>query len=440
MYFFILGNNPTLSMAEIQSLIVQILSPMTTKIIEFSDEVLILETKEKIDAENLQKQLGGTIKIGQILTQTNADLRQIKADIFLKELLEKLKTLKKVSFGFSVYQLDISANAKKLMPQINKLAMEIKTKLKNQGIASRWVISKKRTLSSVIVNKNKLLNQGAEFCFFLKRKSTQIDTQINADIDVNQRSNQRELVYLGKTLSCQEFEEYEFYDFARPARKIEEGMLPPKLAKIMINLAQMPKKATILDPFCGSGTILQEAIRLGYQHIIGADVSKKAVDNTKTNLKWLAENLQTNFNVQIFQTDVRKISKKIPENSVDAIVTEPYLGPLQISDLRFKIKDLILELSNLYLAAFLEFKKILKVNGKIVIIFPIFQINKSRIFLPILDDLKKEWRIISLIPENLKKHPVIKLTPRNSIIYSRPKQKVLREIFIIEQVSRVKNL
>jgi len=409
---------------------------MTPDIIELAEEALILDTVPlaqrrstqiplcgtqinpallKIEAENLQKQLGGTIKIGKILTQIHADLTQINAEIFLKELLkEKNKIKQKIFFGFSLYKLDESINLKNILPQIKKIAIEIKNKLKERGISSRWVSSHERALSSVIVQKNKLLTQGAEFCLFVDK----------------------EKIYFGRTLSCQKFEEYEFYDFARPAREIEKGMLPPKLAQIMINLSQASLNGTILDPFCGSGTILQAALLLGYQNVLGTDLNIEAIMNTKKNLEWLGEKLKIKNlmqNLKIFQCDVQKLSEKISQNSIEAIVTEPYLGPIKKSDIKNQISKIITELSNLYLVAFKEFEKILKINGRVVIIFPVFQIDKKRYFLPILDKLKKNWQIINPIPEELRKNPVIQTTSRNSIIYFRTNQKVLREIFVFQK-------
>jgi len=463
-YFFILGRNPTLSVAEILSLINTNLITNNTnireicgkfvKIREISEEVLILETKEKLDCQKLQARLGGTIKIGQILTLINADLTQIGADLFLKEL----SVNSKVYFGFSLYNLEKGINLKSLKLQIKKLALEIKKKLKEKNIFSRWVESKERILSSVIVQKNKLLTQGAEFCFFL---GTQMNADKNTDqygsISENLCTNQRESAYVGKTLTCQKFEEYERMDFGRPARKIEEGMMPPKLAKIMINLAQAPENGVILDPFCGSGTIVQEAVLNGYKNIVGTDINQEAVHDTELNLGWLttrfkkpattetqndsetqrtsvSQRLQENINISLFQSDVRNLSQEIPQNSIDAIITEPYLGPIKISNIKYQKSKITSELSNLYLAAFREFKKVLKKNGRVVIIFPVFKIDKKLYFLPILDQIQKSgWQIFNPIPENLRNNAIIKITNRGSIIYSRPDQKVLREIFIFTQ-------
>jgi tRNA G10 N-methylase Trm11 len=340
--------------------------------------------------------------------------------------------------------------------------MEIKNQLKKKGISSRWVISKEKILSSVIVLKNKLLAEGVEFCFLL-------GTQTHAEADADTRRNSqrqsalslRSSAYVGKTESCQQFEEYGQRDFGRPARNIEEGMLPPKLAKIMINLTQLPAQGTMLDPFCGSGTIIQEAMLMGYKNVIGCDISEGAVEATKANLNWFIKKLATaetrndsesqrnseiqnlQENISVYQSDVRNLSQKISLNSIDAIVTEPYLGPVKILNLKSQISNLVSELSDLYLKAFSEFKKILKSTGKIVIIFPVFsarggsafggKTNPQLHFLPILDELKKfGWQIVNPIPPELRKNPTIKITARNSIIYSRPNQQVLREIFILE--------
>lgn len=426
LYYFILGRNPTLSIAEIANLR-ELGDKHQWSTCCLSDEVLILKTKEKIDHQKLQRKLGGIIKIGYIIAQTGIDLTEINPDLFLNEL----PTSGKIFFGFSLYKLNQklkivclpvrqgnwklsvkggSVSGKK----IKELALKIKKELKEKGLSSRWVESKEEALSSVIVQKNKLLTSGAEFVFLISEKG----------------------FYLGKTLSCQQFEEYEFYDFTRPKRKIEEGMLPPKLVKIMINLAQVSERGIILDPFCGSGTILQEAVLMGYQNLIGTDISQEAIKNTQENIEWLLKSSKLKIQspkpqVKIQSLDVRNLSEKIPLNSVDAIVTEPYLGPLKIRNLKSEIRKIIERLNNLYLGAFSEFKKILKKEGKIVIIFPLFRINGKLHFLPILEDLKKSgWQIINPIPPELQKSPVIKNTPRGSIIYSRPDQFVLREIFV----------
>lgn len=395
-YFFILGKNPGLSILEITSQI-------NGKIINLSDSFLILQLPEKIDHNFWQEKLGGTIKIGLILGEQDGFKPSLAAKL--------LENFRRPHFGFSFYGSNNS-----LANQDKEWAMEIKNQLKQKNVSSRWVVAKEKSLSSVVIMKNKLITEGIEFCFLTTASKS----------------------YFGQTLSCQKFEDYSHRDFDRPARDIEEGMLPPKLAKIMINLAMVSNKQVVLDPFCGSGTILQEAILMGHQHLIGTDLSENAIANSQKNIKWLIENYSatTNFhlnsnNYQLFQADVRNISSKISSTSIDAIITEPYLGPIKNKYL--DIKKVINELSDLYLKAFNQFKKILKPTGKIVIIFPVFNLGNGLKFLPILEELKKmNWQIINPTPTKLKESSIIKTTVRGSILYARQDQQVLREIFIFE--------
>ncbi len=409
-YFFILGHNPTLSIAEI----ISVLSERAIEIKQVSSEVLVLGTEQKINVESLQNRLGGTIKIGEIIStnyESNTDLRitnkSVERDIINIVLKLLPKDFKKVYFGFSIYKLADQVDLAGLSKRIKDIALKIKKKLKEQGISCRWVSSKQKALSSVIVKRNKLLDQGAEIVLLVDKKR----------------------IFLGKTLTCQAFEEYSWRDFGRPARSIKKGMIPPKLGQIMINLGA-GKKGIFLDPFCGSGTILQEALLMGYKNIVGADKDRKAVANTKENLKWLASRFNKSLKrVKIFQSDVKNVSEKIGSKSVETIVTEPYLGPLRLQSFNYRI--IIKELSQLYLLAFKEFKKILKPGKRVIIVFPVFRIRKKQYFLPILDEIKKMgWQIELPIPVPLLKNSIIKTTYRRSIIYSRPGQRILREFFI----------
>ena len=408
-YFFILGLNSTLSVAEILAVLSQ--KSVIFSTIACSKSVLVIETENSLKPDFLD-QLGGSIKFGQIIKETP----EPKIDDF-KEFLPKIS--QKINFGFSVYKLDDSILDKKLKllsKNIYKLGLGLKNKLKEENASSRLVTSKEIQLSSVIVQKNKLLTQGIEFVLLVDEDN----------------------ILLGQTLAVQKFEEYGFRDFQRPSRDILSGMLPPKVAKMMINLAQADTNKTLLDPFCGSGTILQEALLLGYKNIIGSDISDKAIENTNSNLNWLKEK----FNVQnstsnIIKSDVKKLLEKIKVESVDFIVTEPYLGPpLKGNEKKQQLEKVLQELSDLYIQAFVEFKKVLKPKSRVVIIFPIFKLKNQSLSLDILDILDKikeiGFKTVDPIPEKSVNTSCVQVTENNSIIYSRPNQKILREIFIFE--------
>jgi 2-polyprenyl-3-methyl-5-hydroxy-6-metoxy-1,4-benzoquinol methylase len=102
----------------------------------------------------------------------------------------------------------------------------------------------------------------------------------------------------------QDIEAYGARDQARPARDARVGMLPPKLAQTIINLAagrpetRMDKhwdsadglgRFMVLDPFCGTGVILQEALLMGYS-VYGSDIEPRMAEYTKKNLQWLVSN------------------------------------------------------------------------------------------------------------------------------------------------------
>jgi len=239
--------------------------------------------------------------------------------------------------------------------------------------------------------------------------------------------SKKDKILIGQTQAIQSIEEEATLDFLRPHHEIKEGLIPPKLAKILINLASVRKEEAILDPFCGSGTILGQAFLMGYQYLIGSDKSQKAISQTKENMVWLKERFKREAKIEIFQSDVKEVWQRLPPSSVSAIIAEPFLGPLQIQDRKF-FSNIIENLSDLYLQAFESFKKVLKPGGRVVIIFPIFSAYGGSAkggkiktgVLPILEKISSlGWKKEKLSANN-----------RGSLIYSRPGQKVLREIFV----------
>ncbi len=292
--FFNLGNHPSLSVAELLSVFPE---NKTGSIL--SREIFLIDLPKEINAEELIKKLGGTIKIGLIKEKlTDLSFAKILAESI--KIIDDKKVDTKYHFGISVYG-HLKINTK-------KLGMEIKRHLKEKKKSCRWVSGKEDVLSSVIVEQNKLIRSGVEIVFFK-------DSQTNE-------------FYIGQTLAVQPFKELSYRDYGRPTRDDYSGMLPPKLAQIIINLAQADKNETLLDPFCGSGTVLAEAALMGYKNLIGSDISKKATNDTQVNLNWLQKKFKlSNFNLQLYTLDAVNLLAKIKTNSIGAIITETYLGP-----------------------------------------------------------------------------------------------------------------
>ncbi|MCS7120818.1 MAG: TRM11 family methyltransferase [Nitrososphaerota archaeon] len=94
--------------------------------------------------------------------------------------------------------------------------------------------------------------------------------------------------------------------------------MPPKLARCMVNLAQPRPGSLILDPFCGTGSILIEAGLIGCQ-VLGFDVKRYMVRGCGKNL--------TSFGIKpngLCVSDARLIPLR--NETVDCIVTDPPYG------------------------------------------------------------------------------------------------------------------
>jgi tRNA G10 N-methylase Trm11 len=418
-YAFILGRVYTLSLAEL----LQVLENQGSvyKILACSPEVVVLELDKPINAEALQVRLGGVIKIIRLF-----DTFQKKGKEYPSQVLATYFTFKRIKeyfheysgkkqFGVSIYNLDPSVRFRE---ESQRIAFLIKKILQEQAQSVRAVLPQfpAQFLSSVQVNENQLLQKGAEIVVIC--------------------GNQR--MFIGKTLVVQNYEDYGRRDYQRPARDEKVGMIPPKVAQTMINLA-LPLKSLeyILDPFCGSGTILQEAILMGYK-AVGSDLEQKMIENSERNLEWFRNRYHVPPNrYKLFKAHAAEISLRIPTTfKISAIVTEGTLGPIygkvpKKSEIASNFKSL----SKLYEQVFKEFKKTLPEGGKVVISLPAYKQRTAEYeFLPNLDfALNSDYTILDPLPEFLQiKYKFLRVTERKSVIYDRKDQVVAREIFIFQ--------
>ncbi len=371
-YIFVLGRNADLSVAEIKAVLQNL--HISFQVALETREVFLVDASN-LDPLQLNKILGGTVKIGVVCRVS--PMETLQETLNVKFLTEKIfaQTEHKIQFGISVYEGEDFSLIDQVVSQVDNLYREIKNKLSDYNYSLRFAFQKDRFLSSVVVSKNKLIQKGAEVLL----------------IPTNDG------IIIGKTLCVQEFEEFSKRDFGRPVRDMKSGVMPPKLARIMINLAQVSDDKTLLDPFCGSGTMLQEAYILGYKHILGRDVSEKAISDSRENIQWLLESSVEKVEVDIQKADVRTLSSTLKQK-VDAIAAEPYLGPTLHKELhRHEFEKVRIELERLYSAAFSEFKKILVNDGVVVFILPVFLRNRQRVYLDIFSNIEKlGFRKISL--------------------------------------------
>ena len=207
-------------------------------------EISILELEMSDFCTDIGR-LGGTQKLAVKLEEQPLD--------FLRKLPEG-----KITLGVSDYSEKASRKTASLE------ALKLKKILVRHGRSVRVVENKDATLSTATSLHNGLSGKN-------ERKVELIKTDKG----------------WYKVIGVQDIDAYARRDQARPARDAKVGMLPPKLAQILINLCgPLPEGATILDPFCGTGVVLQEALLMGYR-AYGTDLSERMVEYTEKNLEWL---------------------------------------------------------------------------------------------------------------------------------------------------------
>jgi|SaaInlStandDraft_6_1057023.scaffolds.fasta_scaffold62578_2 tRNA G10 N-methylase Trm11 len=201
-------------------------------------------------------------------------------------------------------------------------------------------------------------------------------------------------------------------DRLKPFADGRKGMLPPKVARIMVNLAlgkDYKKDQVLLDPFCGSGNILMEAGMLKIK-LIGVDINEEQLEGTRKNLNWLEIK---SFN--LFKLDATQLSKHL-KTKIDYIVTEPFMGKPNLRPDR--IKYVAKGLHKLYLGVLKNWLHILNPGGTVCMVFPVFQDEKKTYHLSDVIDDK------SLVGYNIK---------TRGLIYSRPHSKLKREIVVLKK-------
>jgi tRNA (guanine10-N2)-dimethyltransferase len=104
----------------------------------------------------------------------------------------------------------------------------------------------------------------------------------------------------------------------RPRKRpfFHPSAMPAKLARCMVNLAQPRKGDLVLDPFCGTATMLIEAGLIGCR-VVGFDAQRRMIRGSLRNLK--------HFEVEPEGLAVAD-AKKLPITEVDCVVTDPPYG------------------------------------------------------------------------------------------------------------------
>ena len=377
---FISGKNWILSLAELTSYFKA--REIGFEVQFFSGEFFALSFEKDFDVSAIGD-LGGTIKIGEVkakfLTETikeaflkkNKEAKaQITEALASSGLVDGMaKSSEKVLFGVSVYCTE--STLRSLSGGIQRfVGSAVKDELADVGKKSKFMgFSNNRKLaqlSHVEVLKKNLVENKAEVLFCIGRTETWVAT----------------------TVAVHNPFEFQKRDIYKPNQRKIFGM-PPRLARIMVNLSSCIHGKVLLDPFCGVGTILQEAL-LERAMVVGMDVNPWCVKAASENLEWLVREYGLEgADFRILQGDVSRLLEKIGQETVDCIVCEPDLGPAlrQVPTGPYAEK-IIHKLEPLYFSFIEQAYRALKPCGRMVLATPYIKTRSGKVVtMPISEKL-----------------------------------------------------
>ena len=173
-------------------------------------------------------------------------------------------------------------------------------------------------------------------------------------------------------------------------------MLPPKLAQIIINLGagliESQKSLLVLDPFCGTGVVLQEAMLMDY-HVYGTDLVPRMVQYSIDNLAWLDTKYPHKGDyrrVEVGDAVSHKWNWATVEGQMSKVVVagETYLGqPLSALPSNEHLSKIIYEVNLLHHKFLQNIGKQIPSGTRLCLAVPTWRGKHEFLHLPMLDHL-----------------------------------------------------
>jgi tRNA G10 N-methylase Trm11 len=413
-YAAFIGHQPALSLAELAAALPDF---RLTRIIQ--RQAAVFESSADLTTKDFVL-LGGTIVLAKMIEPTVAS-----TDAIPQTLYQAVSAMKgKVTFSLRTVGLS---------PQtIQQLYRRTKDQLKKFDISSRYVGSEREAAPSVVLHDQGLL-----------------DGKHGAELVILQ---EKDFFWVGRTIAAQDVHAYAKRDIEKPVRDTTVGLLPPKLAQMLLNFGQWlasekqeagsgkqtnAKKSsklkaqsstlTVFDPFCGTGVIPLECLIRGW-HVLASDSSAKAVGGCEKNVEWIRKEekiLKKDVASMIWKQDATKPFKlkELP----DVIVTETSLGPnLRQRPTVTDIKKLKSDNEALQIDFLKNVSETLP-GVPLVVTWPVWFANKTQVY------LEKPLKQLEKLGYEAVLPPDIKPTQddRVSILYRRPDQFVGREVVML---------
>ena len=381
-YLFISGKNWILSLSELTAYFKA--RKVEFQIDYFSTEFFVLSFQKDLEPRVIDD-LGGTIKIAALKAKVST---QIVKEAFLKkaksaqhqvmEALTATDAIKnmaqhegKLLFGISIYTSDTSIKPAGRGIQ-RYIGGQIKEELSALGKKSSFMgVGADRCeaqLSHVEVLKKDLVQKQAELLLCIGKTDT----------------------WIGITVAVHNPFEFQKRDVYKPRQRAIFGM-PPRLARMMVNLSQCTGEKTLLDAFCGVGTILQEAL-LEHATVIGVDANPWCVKAATENLEWIEREYRLqDADFRVIPGDAAHIAQKVGVESVDCMVSEPDLGPaLKETPTKAYAQKIINKLQPLFWDFLEQAYMVLRPSGRLVLVTPYIRTrSREAVVMPIEEKVKE---------------------------------------------------
>lgn len=287
MYITILGRQAALGLAELER--------VHGSVRRYATHAALLET-----APDVQR-LGGSLKAGRVVLRVpSQQWPRVHTKIIQHYTDQWRNSEQKITLGISAYNIKVSPR------DLQRTAITLKKNLKSHGVSLRSIPNSSSELNTATSHHNKL-----------GLSPYKVELLIFGGDDGS--------LIVAESTGAQNITALAARDQGRPKRDAFVGMLPPKLALLMTNLAigtNTTRPLRILDPFCGTGVLLQEAMLLGH-NAYGTDLSDKMIDFSRINLEWAQHSLHAKTQFDLAQADAMTATWQQP---IDVIACETYLG------------------------------------------------------------------------------------------------------------------
>ncbi|MFX1482383.1 MAG: TRM11 family SAM-dependent methyltransferase [Promethearchaeota archaeon] len=443
-YAFVLGSNWLLSIAELLIYIQD--HGYTGALIDHTRNAAIVDIEARLDVDeiiDMQSALGGCYKIGKVIWEYDIDvplkaysrreepdkekLNELMKCPWLKIVFPRIKG-KKIKFGVSAYpifhgsfQINFRRFARGINDRVKKILLENGARRADYFVYDEPDRRVKGRLNialwpKTIAHNNLLVPPNAEILAVFSETK----------------------LYIARTRIVYDSMLQQYRDESRPFISAEIST-SPKICRTLLNLAGARPGDTVLDPFCGTGTLLMEAAILGMR-CIGIDIDGDQVRGSRSNLKWLSQDMGEKLEYDIFKGDSRNLSSFL-KKQVDAVAFEPVLSPIykEVPPVD-EAEKTIRELTELYREALTEIAKVLRPDGRVAMTIPVIKTQGESVSVK-FNELTKGtgltlYRMLSADSIKTRKNlnPRLRIRPDRELIPERKRgQVVQRAIIVLEK-------